>query len=167
MNREKSTWSRILSWLPSIIIAAGIFWFSSQTADASTQTSDWLVFRIREFIQRLGFIHIPPEYEMAVYDFLSVLVRKTAHATEYALLAVSIVMALRYNHHEGADQCRLYRLAWFTTVLYAGTDEFHQLFVPGRAGLMTDMMIDAAGAAAGLMVTHLLQKFFRTGKRQV
>lgn len=32
-------------------------------------------------------------------------------------------------------------------VLYACTDEYHQLFVPGRSGQLRDVMIDAVGAA--------------------
>ena len=35
--------------------------------------------------------------------------------------------------------------AWIITVLYACTDEIHQLFVPGRAGMVTDVMIDSIG----------------------
>ena len=31
------------------------------------------------------------------------------------------------------------------TVCYAATDEFHQLFVPGRAGMVTDVLIDSIG----------------------
>ena len=43
-------------------------------------------------------------------------------------------------------------LAWTCATLYAATDEFHQLFVPGRAGLFTDVLIDATGAAIGLLL---------------
>lgn len=32
-------------------------------------------------------------------------------------------------------------------MLYACTDEYHQLFVPGRSGQLRDVMIDAVGAA--------------------
>lgn len=43
-------------------------------------------------------------------------------------------------------------VAWGAATLYAATDEFHQLFVPGRAGLFTDVLIDATGAAIGLLL---------------
>ena len=42
---------------------------------------------------------------------------------------------------------------------YACTDEFHQLFVPGRAGLLSDVLIDSLSAVLGLVVFALLQKF--------
>lgn len=164
LNRNGKRWIKVISWIPTIVIVFMIFWFSSQTADASMQTSDWLVLRIQELIRKTGFIRILAVYEWEIYEILTVLVRKSAHATEYALLAVSILYALRCNDVQ-SDKANW--LAWFMTVLYACTDEFHQLFVPGRAGLLTDVMIDAAGAAAGLMVIYLLQKLFGTGKRQV
>ena len=36
--------------------------------------------------------------------------------------------------------------------LYACSDEFHQLFVPDRAGLFTDVLVDTAGAVIALLV---------------
>lgn len=39
---------------------------------------------------------------------------------------------------------------WAASALYAATDEFHQMFVPGRACLATDVLIDSAGAAVGI-----------------
>jgi VanZ family protein len=41
------------------------------------------------------------------------------------------------------------------TVGYACTDEFHQLFVPGRAGLITDVLIDSIGAVFITLILHL------------
>ncbi|MBQ2251230.1 MAG: VanZ family protein, partial [Lachnospiraceae bacterium] len=47
------------------------------------------------------------------------------------------------------------RLAFVMTALYAATDEIHQLFVPGRAGRVTDVLIDCIGVA---VITYLLWK---------
>ena len=38
---------------------------------------------------------------------------------------------------------------------YAGTDEFHQRFVPGRAGVFRDALLDTAGAAVGIGLAAL------------
>ena len=43
-------------------------------------------------------------------------------------------------------------LSWVFCILYAASDEFHQLFVPGRAGLVTDVCIDSAGALLGILL---------------
>ncbi len=45
---------------------------------------------------------------------------------------------------------------WLIATLYAATDEFHQLFVDGRACLFKDVMIDSAGAAFAAIVILLI-----------
>jgi VanZ family protein len=65
--------------------------------------------------------------------------RKCAHATEYAILALLLLRAT------GS-----YVAAWPLAVAYAVTDEVHQMFVRGRHGSPVDVAIDAAGAALGL-----------------
>ena len=40
--------------------------------------------------------------------------------------------------------------------LYACSDEIHQLFVPGRSGMFTDVLIDTGGAVTGMLVSMLL-----------
>ena len=54
---------------------------------------------------------------------------------------------------------RRFWIAAGLTAFYACTDEFHQLFVPGRAGLLSDVLIDSLSAVLGLVVFLLLQKF--------
>ena len=46
--------------------------------------------------------------------------------------------------------------AFAFSALYAASDEFHQLFVPGRAGLFTDVAIDSCGAALGSVLAALV-----------
>ena len=43
-------------------------------------------------------------------------------------------------------------IPWVITTAYAATDEMHQLFVPGRSGQVSDVLLDSAGAMAGLAV---------------
>jgi VanZ family protein len=67
--------------------------------------------------------------------------RKGAHMTEYAILAVLLVRAT------GS-----YAWAFALTVAYAASDEVHQVFVRGRQGSPFDVGIDAVGALIGLAV---------------
>ena len=66
--------------------------------------------------------------------------RKGAHMTEYAILAVLLRRAV------GADLP-----AFALALVYAGTDELHQSFVRGRHGTPVDVVIDGVGAAIGLL----------------
>ena len=65
--------------------------------------------------------------------------RKLAHATEYAILGALLVAGDRTAG-----------LAFGLGVLYAVSDEIHQVFVPGRHGAPLDVAIDAVGVAVGI-----------------
>lgn len=126
----------IVSWGLAAACMAMIFWFSHQTGSASQSLSDGVLARILEIVGLL----IP-----------SAVIRKAAHAAEFALLAVLLFHALYRTCGRGRPA-----LAWGLTVLYAVTDELHQLFVPGRACRFFDVCVDAAGALAGVLFCLLL-----------
>ena len=44
------------------------------------------------------------------------------------------------------------------TVLYACSDDFHQLFIPGRAGQIRDVCIDSTGALIMLLIIYFILK---------
>ncbi len=67
--------------------------------------------------------------------------RKLAHASEYAVLGLLLLRALR---HEQA--------ALALGIAYAASDEFHQHFVTGRHGSPLDVAIDAVGVAVGVLL---------------
>jgi VanZ family protein len=96
-------------WLPVLVWAGVIFAFSS----------------IPSLSSGLG-----------TWDYV---LRKGAHMTEYAILAVLLVRAT------GS-----FRWAFAFSVAYAASDEVHQLFVRGRHGSPVDVAIDAVGALIGL-----------------
>jgi VanZ family protein len=78
--------------------------------------------------------------------------RKCAHMTEYAILAVLLLRATRSP-----------RAALALAFAYAVTDEIHQHFVSGRHASPVDVAIDTAGALIGLGVAGWLAG--RTGPR--
>jgi VanZ family protein len=67
--------------------------------------------------------------------------RKIAHATEFAILAALLVRALRSP-------------GWAIAigVAYAISDEIHQSFVSGRQGSPRDVGIDAVGVVVGAVL---------------
>lgn len=86
---------------------------------------------------------------LAINDGVSDLVlRKTAHMAEYAILLVLFYRAIardwRVWHWSIAGLSLLF------TILYAATDEWHQHYVIGRHGATIDVFIDAAGMVLGL-----------------
>jgi VanZ family protein len=103
--------ARLRLWLPVVIWAGVIFGFSS-IPSLSTGLGTW-----------------------------DLVLRKLAHAAEFAVLAILIYRAIPR-----------FATALALASAYAATDEVHQLFVEGRAGSPVDWLVDTAGAAAGLVL---------------
>lgn len=146
----KKGWKKYAAWIPAAVIMVTIFWFSAQPADVSTEMSDGVTKLLLGIAEALGLMKLSPGrvYELCV--FFSTPVRKCAHITEFAVLHLTVLW--------GLWQWEYRKRKWIfgalmVTVFYACTDEFHQLFVPGRAGMITDVMIDSIGA---VLITAVL-----------
>ena len=50
-------------------------------------------------------------------------------------------------------------------ILYASTDELHQLFVPGRSGQVKDVLIDGCGAVIGALIIWGISYLFHKNKK--
>jgi VanZ family protein len=143
---------KYLSWIPAIAIAAAIFIFSSQNADESTVSSNFVLRFLLEAAAGLHLIRPDDSSLGQITQLLGTLVRKCAHMTEFSALYLSLLYALYHWNWRGT---RWLRFALFLTVLYACTDEFHQRFVPGRYGCLTDVLIDSIGAALITVLLHI------------
>ena len=92
----------------------------------------------------LGAVGLPYEW---VTHFL---VRKAAHFTEYMVLGVIAMQAFRPHRSTSAAAVLVTALV---LVLIPSIDETIQLFVGGRAGQVTDVLLDCSGALAGVLLT--------------
>ena len=116
---------------------------SSQPGEVSSKQSN-LVIKLFEIIgidlnDKLG-------------ELATLIVRKTAHFTEYLILYFITVNFLKYNFQ--TQYFKVYSLLF--VFLYACSDEIHQYFVPGRAMAFRDVLIDTLGGLAG----YLIYKFY-------
>jgi VanZ family protein len=126
-------------WIPVILWMLVIFILSHQDASQSGSLSSGLLSRILSFLAPL----LPPKLPL---PFLHLLLRKGAHFTAYFILAL-LVLRTREDLTPNLRQKALLICA-----LYAVTDEFHQTFIPGRAGQLTDVLLDTSGAALGILL---------------
>lgn len=143
LAKYKKVWSAV----PAILFMVVIYWFSSRTAVQSQGSSNKVV----DVVVAVGescFGKIKDNRDQ-VYEILSTIVRKGAHFTEYAVLCVLLLYWLSSFSISYRRRCAI---AVAISALYAATDEFHQLFVPGRSGQITDVMIDTSGALVGMLV---------------
>ncbi len=78
------------------------------------------------------------------------------HFVEYAVLSFLIARALhssgrgaRAFHQDKPDTPKIPALVVIIAMLYALSDETHQLFVPGRAFQVIDLVVDFLGVLGG------------------
>jgi len=77
--------------------------------------------------------------------------RKLAHVSEYAILAVLLYRACVHTALKGRRALSAGLVLLFCAV-YAATDEFHQSFVPSRTASLRDVMIDICGAMLAVIL---------------
>ncbi len=70
---------------------------------------------------------------------------KSGHLLGYAVLGLTAVRAVAGGLPRRVTM-RIAAIALAITVGYGMSDEFHQLFVPGRSAEIADLVADAAGA---------------------
>ncbi len=76
-------------------------------------------------------------------------VHKTAHFTEYAILALLAARAF-HSSSQNLLRNRSYVFAFLLVMCCALLDEYHQTFVATRTGVIFDSLIDIIGGAAAL-----------------
>lgn len=127
---------------------AVIFSFSARPAEQSTGDSRWAGHMIGQLFVP-GFEDWSDKEQEAFAEKVDHPVRKTAHAMEYAVLG--LLTAGAYIRR-GTSIRKGILVPWGIATLYAASDEFHQLFVPGRSGQVSDVVLDSAGVLAGVLL---------------
>jgi VanZ family protein len=138
-------------WLPVLVWMSLIFTASGDPG--SFQHSSRIIAPILHWL----FPHLSGEK----VDLIVFAARKCAHLTEFAVLALLIWRVLRRPVKKDPrpwlwPQARL-ALLW--VVLYAASDEFHQLFVPLREARVGDVLIDTSGGLLGLALLWVIGRW--------
>ena len=105
-------------WLP-VVLWAGLIFALSSIPDLGTGLGGW-----------------------------DLVLRKTAHAAEFAVLGLLLARAL------GRELPAL-----LLGIAYAVTDEVHQSLVPGRLGSVWDVLLDSVGVALGVLLLRRLRNY--------
>lgn len=153
---------KYISWVPVVIIMVTIFLFSSKPAVISQESSLLITRAIVNAYENITNVTIETSNRLQVLSSLDHVVRKTAHFLEYAALAASLVL------HFTIWKVEVRRKLIFSiliTSVYAMTDEFHQTFIPGRSGQVSDMLLDSCGGITGALLFLLLIIIVRKKKR--
>lgn len=146
------------SWIPAIIMAFIIGGFSGQDSVQSQGLSDRVAGIIVDAANAVGIIDTDDETRAVLIEKLQFPIRKGAHMTEYAVFTCTVMFALYVC---GLRSGFMYLTAVAVTFVYAASDEIHQLFVPGRSGQFTDVLIDTAGGIIAATVVCLFRRRFK------
>ena len=131
-----------------------IFSFSNQNGEESSGISDKVGARIVNLVDDLASMNWSIEEKNAAIAKIAYPIRKMAHMFEYAILAL-----LAYISFSN------YVISIIIVFANGAVDELHQLFIPGRAGRFTDVLIDTTGGLIMLALTWLFNKIRTDRKR--
>lgn len=145
---------KVIKILLIIIWMILIYSFSNQNGIASSNMSGGIVDTIIELLEKLGIV-----FNDKMVDVFGFLIRKIAHFTLYFILGILWLWLLK-------DYSISFKLQVIYTiifcVLYACSDEIHQLFVSGRDGKIFDVMIDTLGSLSSCIYIYLFRKIRKT-----
>lgn len=128
--------------LLSVLWMVVIFAFSAEPDTQSQKMSSgvsYQIVRVIDYVTGSEWSEAQKEQYAQKIDYP---VRKMAHMSEYAILTLLLFGSMAYRNER-----KKYVMPLVITFLYACTDEFHQIFVQGRAGRFSDVLIDTAGGA--------------------
>jgi len=99
----------------------------------------------------IPFLHwLFPHASWATIGEIHHLIRKGGHVFEYFVFALLAFYAIRAGRRGWSTSW-----VWITLICvacYAGVDEFHQAFVPGRGASVWDAMLDTSAGALALLI---------------
>lgn len=147
-----------LSFVPALIIMYCIYSFSAQEGTQSSNLSFRVSHKVVSTIDRALDLDLSDEQIKSGINKIHYYVRKTAHFSEYFLLAVSVSLPL---YVYGIRGIWLMLTALILCSGFACLDEYHQLFVSGRTASGKDVLIDSSGALTGIICTCVVGYIFR------
>lgn len=131
-----------------------IFFFSHQPATDSDKVSGGVVDKIIHIVEVISNRQFNDDELEIISNYLVFPVRKLAHFTLYFVLGI-----LFYNvvYLYNIDIKKILLTSILFCIIYACSDEIHQLFVLGRSGELRDVLIDTFGSILGILIVSKIK----------
>ena len=129
-------------WLP-LPIWLGVIFVGSTSVMSAEHMSRYVV----PFL-----LWLKPGMSPKTIWIILVIMRKCAHVTEYAILALLLWRALRSGPTLRTKLPTLFSAVLLACAVFAASDEFHQSFVKSRTPSVGDVLLDVVGALFGLLI---------------
>lgn len=163
------TLKRILAFSALILWMIVIFMFSSQNGEESQKTSSGIVESVVETVVE-DFHELPEKEKNEIFTKFSFSIRTLAHFIEFTVLGIlALIASLTVSLPE---RLRNRQILWRIVIcalfclLYACSDELHQMFSDGRSAQLLDICVDFAGSLSGIGITVLIINCFNNGKKK-
>ncbi len=154
VNSQKTDWrGRIIRYAP-LVLWIGVIMFLSSGQASMSNTSRF----IRPLLEFL-FPHAPEEILVIYHGYI----RKLAHVGEYAILAFWAARAF-INSNQNFLRRSWFVASFILVCVVALIDETNQSFLNSRTGSIYDVLIDAAGGTAMILIFYLWTKYQRRAK---
>ena len=132
-----------------ILMMLAIFGFSSRNSRVSDGMSKGLINVAVTGVEKVFNVSLDNH---SIEDKFNHIVRKTAHFTEYLVLGL-----LLYSFFKECKINKAYIYVALIGLLFAASDEFHQLFVSGRTAKVTDVLIDFSGVLLSIIIMKVCE----------
>ena len=162
MLNSEAKMKKIVRYITIILIiinCVAIYNFSSEKSEQSNKTSGNLINVIIEINPKTKNLNIQEKEE--IKEKLTKPIRKLAHFTIYASLGTWLYLCA--GTFKGDNKKKML-ISLILAFIYACTDEFHQLFIPGRSGQFTDICVDTCGALLGILLISCISKWVKNIK---
>ena len=124
--------------------------FSNENSVTSQSKSDKVTSTIIETVNK----DVNKDKEKEIIENTRFVVRKIAHFTLYFVLGGLIYLTLKsYNVNK-----RIILISILCALLYAISDEIHQVFTNGRTGRIYDVVIDTISSTLSIMLCKKISR---------
>ncbi|MBO6089770.1 MAG: VanZ family protein [Lachnospiraceae bacterium] len=168
MNKSENTKKTIRLIISVIILLTVlIIWgHSFMTPEMSTEESSFVKEIVEAVVQSVS--------NNEAFTIPEIVIRKSAHFIEYAILGLELVILITINKSLQADDDKkrglikkllsLYPTAFIISLLVGFVDETIQYFT-GRYSSIWDVLLDLTGASFSILIFLLLRTIFLRRKR--
>lgn len=156
---RKNYIKRIICLIFVILWMITVFFFSEQNGDESSKISNETTKVIIQFSKKDSD---------SLVERLNPYIRKLAHYSLFTVGGILIYLLFKTFKIYRRKQV-LYSLVF--GILYACSDEIHQIFVPHRSAMIRDVIIDSLGVLTGItilmIINRLKNKYFYSNKNKL
>ena len=145
-----------------IILFIRIFNFSSQDGETSGNLSREVTETITKNIKAIQ--RLEKSKKEIVLDKIEHFIRKLAHFSLYMSAGI-LTMCLMLTYK--MELKKKIEISLIVNVIYAISDEIHQIFVPDRAAMIQDVGVDTFGIIIGITIVIIMFKVYKTIKNKV